>query len=109
MVKLGDREDRIPNDPEERLRFYNANKKEMIADLRVLSNVEFKAKWPVRGQTISHLKADPLWTHKQEEVVTPKTTHDNGLPTFRVFSNDWDANVQLEWLKIYKELRVERR
>lgn len=108
------------NTPKERLKWYQDNKKQMIADLIELGNTGFLKKWNVKGQFISHLKTDPLYkkqatttSSKVNKQVTQNRTTDGisqvsaeqSLPPFPLFSDNWHEAVQIEWFKTYRALK----
>lgn len=118
-----------PSDPAARLKWYKKNKKAMIEDLLTLGKDGFLEKWPVPGQQISHLKSDPYYKKRAEELglptgpprqkpAKPGAKADKPpkamkvvpavLPQLPPWNDNWDPKVQLRWLAIYeKKLALE--
>jgi len=103
MVNLKDRSQ--DKTPEERRLFYQANKKEMIADLRVMASADFLVKWPVSSKTISHLKSDPLWLDTARTAAASQKPSTDRTPPLPPFSAKWSEAVQLKWLEVWSARR----
>lgn len=106
--------------------YYQDHKAEILKDIATLGRPAAEKKWHIASGTMSGLKKiwELEWPVKESrkpskkasakvsqnvpgETKEPKNipaiNHD--LPPFPVFSNDWDLELQLRWLDIWKELR----
>lgn len=95
---------------------------EILQDLDTLGREKTEAKWGIThrsmGQLIlakeraEHIKPRakvsqivPEVTTLPEKVIVEKSNHNHDLPPFPAWSNEWEVDVQLRWLDIWKELR----
>jgi hypothetical protein len=108
---------------QERHRYYEANKEAIIADLLSLGRAATKKKWGIPpGGTITSLEerwlteeqrstipSNPRGRPKQQPHHSTIATPSNGrLPPFPPFSDNWQPEVQLEWIAVYEKLATEK-
>ncbi len=123
-----------PTEYKEYHAWLGTHRAEIISDLNSLGRGKAGAKWGITRRSMGQLilaekrRADkPVKTttkviaepHKdayetadlekdQIDDISRRLNRNHNLPPFPVWSNDWEMDVQLEWLAIYKELRLAR-
>jgi len=104
-----------------RHKYYEDNKRAIIADLLSTGKAATREKWNIPKGTLGKLLS--RWLTKEQKAAipisepeapaaTPESPHpstsstpSNGrLPPFPPFSDAWEPEVQLEWLEIYGRL-----
>lgn len=101
--------------------YYVAHKDEIIADLFALGNAATRKKWEIPIQTVHNLKSRWLTPEQRAQItrwgpgpapspLSSSSSSGNGrLPHFPEFSNNWEPEVQLQWLEVYGTLASERK
>lgn len=77
-----------------------SNAKEIAADYLALGLTDTMAKWGISATPIYRLPEVRALKGKYSRLLHKRSCQDIGLP---VFSNEWDKEVQLKWLELYKE------
>ena len=100
---------------QEKHRYYESHKGEIMTDLLSLGRQAAQDKWGIPSSTATGLEKRWL-TPTQRAILTtasfeqrlraplPAISANGHLPHFPQFSDSWDPAVQLKWLEVYQNL-----
>lgn len=87
--------------PQERRKYYQEHKEEMVRDLIAHGKDFVVNKWRIKPQVIGHLKRLP--EYKEAYPGRPKVSP-NGIPPLPAFQDKWAPEVQVKWLEVYEKV-----
>jgi len=105
----------IPPKPKKRMgmeKYWESNKGALLADYHSMLSRDFLLKWHLSSETWSHLVEKwnvVLKRGRNSKGVKVPGNMEASLPPLPVFSDSWHEVVQIEWLRIYKELRLAKK